>query len=238
MIQCRYEQIAELLENKIRNEEWPIGQKIPGELELAKVYCAGRSTIRETLNILQQKGMVEKRHGSGTYVTENKRAMENPLVYLDSVGKMIQEAGYATGSNFYGAGHVLPDENLRRRMQLKRGEKVVIVNRERTADKEPVVFSYNIFSQKLVGAIFDSGLQGSIFEILERECGIYAEYSQAVIKGIDRTNKWDREAELYLSGPLVLLEQMHFEKQDRPVLLSYDYIRTDMVALKMRRERR
>lgn len=238
MIQRRYEQIAEILENKIRDNEWGIGQKIPGELELAKEYHVARSTIRETLNVLQQKGMVEKKHGSGTYVTENKQAMENPLIYLDSVGKMIQEAGYVTGSNFYGAEHELPDDNLRKRMQLKSNEKIVIVNRERTADQEAVVFSYNIFPEKLVGNIFDSDLQGSIFQILESECNIYAEFSQTIIKGINPLNKWDREAEAYLTGSIVLLEQMHFDKEDRPILLSYDYINTDMVTLKLKRERK
>lgn len=46
MMQCRYEQIAELIEKKIRGGEWEIGQKLPGELELAKEYHVGRSTIR------------------------------------------------------------------------------------------------------------------------------------------------------------------------------------------------
>ncbi len=238
MMQRRYEQIAELLEKKIRKEEWCIGQKIPGELELAKEYQVARSTIRETLNILQQKGMIEKRHGSGNYIIENKRAIENPLIYLDSVGKMIQEAGYVIGSNFYGAAHELPDEYLRQRMQLVSHEKVVIVNRERTADQEAVVFSYNIFPEKLVGNIFDADLQGSIFKIIEEECNIFACYSQTVIKGINPLNKWDREAESYLTGSIVLLEQMHFDKKDQPILLSYDYINTDMVTLKMKRERR
>ena len=71
-MQYRYEQIAEILERKIQDGEWQIGQKIPGELELAKEYHVGRSTVRETLNILQQKGIIDKRHGSGTYVKENK----------------------------------------------------------------------------------------------------------------------------------------------------------------------
>ena len=68
LMQYRYEQVAEILAAKIRNGEWQIGQKLPGEIELAREYGVGRSTVRETLNILQQKGMIEKRHGSGTYV--------------------------------------------------------------------------------------------------------------------------------------------------------------------------
>lgn len=237
-MQCRYEQICEIIENKVKSGEWPIGTKIPGEIELAKTYQVGRSTIRETLNVLQQKGIIEKRHGSGSYVIENKRAMENPLLYLDSVGKMIAEAGYQVGSNFFGAEHEEPDEKLTECLHLEDGEKIVVVNRERTADEQPVTFSYNIFPEHLVGNIFDIDLQGSIFQILEQECGVSAKYSQTVIKGLNPANKWDREAEVVLDGPIVLLKQMHFDENDNPILLSFDYIRTDLVVLKMRRERR
>lgn len=158
LMQYRYEQVAEILAAKIRNGEWQIGQKLPGEIELAREYGVGRSTVRETLNILQQKGMIEKRHGSGTYVTENKKVMENPLLLLTSVGTMIKDAGYQAGSVFRSTTHELPTGHIQRKMGLAGDEKIVVVNRARTADGQPVAFSYNVFPQKLVGDIFDGGL--------------------------------------------------------------------------------
>ena len=158
LMQYRYEQVAEILAAKIRNGEWQIGQKLPGEIELAREYGVGRSTVRETLNILQQKGMIEKRHGSGTYVTENKKVMENPLLLLTSVGTMIKDAGYQAGSVFRSTTHELPTGHIQRKMGLSQDEKIVVVNRARTADGQPVAFSYNVFPQKLVGDIFDGGL--------------------------------------------------------------------------------
>ena len=158
LMQYRYEQVAEILAAKIRNGEWQIGQKLSGEIELAREYGVGRSTVRETLNILQQKGMIEKRHGSGTYVTENKKVMENPLLLLTSVGTMIKDAGYQAGSVFRSTTHELPTGHIQRKMGLAGDEKIVVVNRARTADGQPVAFSYNVFPQKLVGDIFDGGL--------------------------------------------------------------------------------
>lgn len=236
MIQYRYEQVAEILETKIRNGEWQVGQKLPGELELAREYHVGRSTVRETLNILQQKGMIEKRHGSGTYVIENKKVMENPLLQLNSVGTMIEEAGYQAGSVFYGVSHETPDMILQQKLELDKTEKVVIVNRERTADGQPVVFSYNVFPEKYVKNIFDDGLHGSIFQILKEKCGIEVDYAITNIKGINKANQWDSEAMVFLNGPMILLEQLHIDKEGKAVLFSFDYIRTDLVELHVRRE--
>lgn len=236
MLTRRYEQIAEIMENKIRSGEWAIGIKIPGELELAKEYQVGRSTIRETLNILQQKGMINKRHGSGTYVKANRQKLENPILQLSSIGEMIENAGYQAGSVFYGVEHELPDDILQEKLQLKAEEKVVIVNRERTANGTPVAFSYNVFPEKYVEGIFDEGLKGSIFEILKKEKQIQMSYADTLLKGLNKENAWDKEAIRYLKEPIVLMEQLHFDKEQRPVLLSFDYIRTDIMSLHLRRE--
>ena len=115
-MQYRYEQVAEILAAKIRNGEWQIGQKLPGEIELAREYGVGRSTVRET------------------YVTENKKVMENPLLLLTSAGTMIKDAGYQAGSVFRSTTHELPTGHIQRKMGLAGDEKIVVVNRARTAD--------------------------------------------------------------------------------------------------------
>lgn len=232
----RYEQIAEILENKIRNGVWKIGQKIPGELALAREYHVGRSTIRETLNILHQKGMVDKRHGSGTYVKENKQKMENPVIFLSSIGQMIEDAGYEAGSIFYSVSHEMPDLVVAKRLGLTPQDKIVVVNRERTANGVPVVFSYNVFPEKLVGNIFDQGKKGSIFQLLKEKCGVNIAYADTLIKGINPNNTWDEIAVVYLKEPVVLLEQLHMSDQGIPVLFSFDYIRTDIMSLNLRRK--
>ncbi len=235
-MQYRYEQIAEILEKKIQNGEWQIDQKIPGELELAKEYHVGRSTIRETLNILQQKGIIDKRHGSGTYVKENKKKMENPLLTLSSIGQMIENAGYEAGSVFYGISHETPDLVMAEKLGLDAKEKIVVMNRERTANGVPVVFSYNVFPEKLVGDMFDNGLKGSIIKCLEEGCHVKISYSDTIIKGVNSNNVWDEQALVYLGEPVVLLEQLHMDEQGRAVLFSFDYIRTDIMNLRLRRE--
>lgn len=235
-MQHRYEQISEILYKRILSGEWEIGQKIPGEIELTREFHVGRSTIRETLNTLCQKGVIEKKRGSGTYVIEKRKNMESPILTLNSMGSMIEAADYNPGSVFYGVSHENADMMTREKLKLEENEKVVIVNRERTADNQPVVFSYNIFPEKYVADIFDNGLYGSIFQVLRDKCQIEIDYAETEIKGINNTNRWDEEAMLFLDGPVVLLEQLHFDKKGQPVLFSYDYIRTDLVKLHIRRE--
>ncbi|WP_313005571.1 FadR/GntR family transcriptional regulator [Corynebacterium variabile] len=63
------EQAAELLLGRVRDGEWELGQKLPGEVTLASQMGVGRSTAREAIRILAGKGVLASRQGSGVYLT-------------------------------------------------------------------------------------------------------------------------------------------------------------------------
>ena len=63
------EQAAEILITRIRDGEWEIGGKLPGETTLAPQLGVGRSTAREAIRILAGRGILTTRQGSGVFVT-------------------------------------------------------------------------------------------------------------------------------------------------------------------------
>ncbi len=60
-----------LLANLLREELMHNGEryKLPTEAELCQKYGMSRQTVRNALKLLAEEGLVEKRHGSGTYST-------------------------------------------------------------------------------------------------------------------------------------------------------------------------
>lgn len=63
-----YHQIEEFIRQKIQSGEWPKGFQLPSEPDLAKAFDVSRATIRQSVFNLVQKGMLERKHGTGTYV--------------------------------------------------------------------------------------------------------------------------------------------------------------------------
>jgi DNA-binding FadR family transcriptional regulator len=61
-------QVIAQLREQITSGEWPIGQRIPPEPELAAALGIGRNTLREAVLALVHAGLLERRQGSGTYV--------------------------------------------------------------------------------------------------------------------------------------------------------------------------
>ena len=60
--------IAETLKQQITEGTYRVGDKLPTEPELMKTFGVGRSSVREAVKLLVNKGVVRVQQGSGTFV--------------------------------------------------------------------------------------------------------------------------------------------------------------------------
>lgn len=77
-----YQQLVDALGEQIRTGRYAPGTRIPSEHELAAHYGLGRPTVRQATEVLVRRRVLERRRGSGTYVSE----AGNPEVDLFSLG--------------------------------------------------------------------------------------------------------------------------------------------------------
>jgi GntR family transcriptional repressor for pyruvate dehydrogenase complex len=63
------EQIIENLRDQIARGELSRGARLPSERVIAEHFAVSAPTVREAIRALASLGLVESRHGSGTYVT-------------------------------------------------------------------------------------------------------------------------------------------------------------------------
>lgn len=62
------DQVIEQLRTAIADGEWPIGERIPPEPELASTLGVSRNTVREAVRALAHGGLLQVRQGDGTRV--------------------------------------------------------------------------------------------------------------------------------------------------------------------------
>ncbi|WP_327740176.1 GntR family transcriptional regulator [Streptomyces nojiriensis] len=63
-----YEKIADELREAIRAGQLAPGDRLPAETALAELHKKSVPTIREALRLLQDEGLIEKKHGRGNFV--------------------------------------------------------------------------------------------------------------------------------------------------------------------------
>ena len=87
-----YQQIKDLILQKIGSGEWRAGDKIPTEHALVAELNASRMTINRALRELTQEGVIARRQGSGTFVAPRK--LESGLLEIRNIAEEIVGRGH------------------------------------------------------------------------------------------------------------------------------------------------
>lgn len=71
-----YEQVVLRIQEMLQAGTLSVGDKLPAERDLARTFQVSRSSIREAIRSLQEKGIVESRRGNGTFVIDTGDIVE------------------------------------------------------------------------------------------------------------------------------------------------------------------
>lgn len=72
----RYVVVMEAVQNYIMKHHLAVGDKIPAEPEWMEEFHVSRATVRQAMQELENAGIIEKKHGIGTFVAEEKMSIQ------------------------------------------------------------------------------------------------------------------------------------------------------------------
>ena len=209
--------------SRIASGRIPPGSKLPPEPELAEELGVSRPTLREALRSLEEDGFVTRTRGAGTYATHRPR-LRNNLDVNFGVTEAIRAASMEPGTSqsaVYTSGATDEEAEV---LDLQLRDPVVRLERVRTADGDPVVFSVDVVSASRLAAaeLSSMPLDGSVYELLERH-GTPVEHGVVTVEPA----KADRALAKRLgekSGALLLyLRQIDYGREGEPLLLSHEH---------------
>lgn len=69
-LRLMYVQVAEHIEARIRSGELKPGHRLPPERDVAIEYGVAYNTLRRSMDILRERGLIVTMHGRGTFVND------------------------------------------------------------------------------------------------------------------------------------------------------------------------
>lgn len=75
---AKYQRVASLIEQRIRDGDLADGQRLPGESELARDLQVSRGTVRQAIGELHRRRLVSTQMGVGSFVTFDGVALDTP----------------------------------------------------------------------------------------------------------------------------------------------------------------
>jgi GntR family transcriptional regulator len=229
-----YLQVIDRLKSDIENGVYKEREKLPSEFDLAKHLGVSRATLREALRILEEENVVVRRHGVGTFV--NPRPLfSSGIEQLNSVTNMIKQAGKVPGTIFLSSHEQGPTEEDIRRFHCSIEDEILVVERVRTADGDPVVYCIDKIPTKYLHNGYSLS-EESLFHLLEKS-GIFISHAVTQIEPLGYHEKISPILTCEPETALLLLKQMHFDQDEQPVLFSLNFFRADQFSFHVIRRR-
>ena len=218
--QSRYGKLALALRDRILQGEWLPGDVIPAESALAQTYGVALGTIRQALSLLVEDGVLQRRHGKGTFVTKG--------VDGASMMRFFRFRGVDDGSSQTPQSRILASR-LRNAtaqeastFQLEKNAQVLQFERLRTLEQEPCLLETIVLPLPLFGTLAESDIEGwddLLYPMYQQRCGVVIQKTQDSLSFSQLNATQAKRLKLAAAHPCVLVERQAFDIAGRCVEL-------------------
>ncbi|HAL62398.1 MAG TPA: GntR family transcriptional regulator [Chloroflexi bacterium] len=212
-----YYQLEEFLKEQIENGTWEPGQQIPSEAELCEAFDVSRTVVRQALNELVHEGVLYRRKGKGTFVAEPK-IRESLVQHLTGFFEDTVALGLKPSTKVLAQKVIPAPPKIADGLGLKGGEPVIMIDRLRFVDGEPIVLVITYVPYELCPELINEDLSTqSLYAILEKKYGLELVYGRRTLEAVAATKEEAKLLEIEEGDPIVLLRSISYLKDGRPI---------------------
>jgi GntR family transcriptional regulator len=225
-----YTQLYEILRARITSGEWTPGEMIPPEHELMDSHQISRTTVRQTLDMLVNEGLIYRQRGRGTFVAHPP--MEQALLRIISFTDDMQQRGFEPSTEVLFSGLVPAPQDISEKLQIEPGEELARLERLRLADGEPMSVEESYLVHRYCSGVLEGDYASNpLREALERDYGIRWLRAKQVMRAIPPDRRMADLLSVGLDSALLFFERVSFSQENIPVEFLRIYYRGDRYVL-------
>lgn len=223
--------IKEWILNEIEEGNLQPGDPVPSTLSIAREVNAKTDDVYDAVDELITEQVLTQNF-EATASVKTPQPFFYPLDKLLSISKMIENEGYKAGTIFMNLDQQPATMYDRKALNLKEGEFVTLIERIRTADGSPVVYCLDKVAKNYLTCAAFQEHDESILTAIKAYADINIAYSETEIESVSYEPKVSEALESAPNEALMLLRQIHYDHQNRPILYSYNYFKSEVVKFK------
>ena len=224
----RYQQIVEDLLDQIERGDLAAGDRLPSERSLSQNFEVNRRTLRNALDVLERRGLVERRQGAGTFVTSPR--FERNAAEFFPFTEGVRHRGFEPGSKIISLQRLPASPSVAEQLGLSEKDDVWRFHRLRSVNGEPFLVETFSLPAAIAPEIDQFDLsERSVYDVLEHKYGVVIDVARLSLEAVAIS---EFEAELLLvpiGSPAMLERHLAFDTAGRPVDYGYDVYRGDRV---------
>lgn len=226
-----YSQIARLLKEEIASF-MKSGECLPSENELAERFGVNRHTIRRAVEDLIAAGLLERRHGKGTFV------LDGPADYILGSGTRFTETfetlGKTASSRILRKLLIPARGGVATRLQLTEHDQVVWIESLRLADDRPICIISHFLPQHIFPELQDEYHGGSLHEHLATRYGLKLRRIESLVSGALPQGDDASLLGMPQNQPVLRVKSVNVDERDgTPLEYALTRFRADRIQLRI-----
>ncbi len=220
-----YRKVLEDLRAKIEDGTYPLGSRLPSEVELIESYGVSRITVRRAVTELVNEGLLIKEQGRGTFVRSRwlKRSLRSSVTesFTDACGRM----GLTAGAKVIDVSIVPAPAHYAEMLGIGPEELLIHVRRVRAADGWPVFeedtyLPYGAYKEILKEDLTDA----SIFDVVERVGGMRPLHAVgSFIDAVPATRDQAEDLGVAVGAPLLKVGSCYAGADGKPISVARSF---------------
>jgi GntR family transcriptional regulator len=205
------------LQEDIESGKWKPGERLPGEIELCELFEVSRTVIRQALNEMEHEGLVSRRKGKGTFVSEPK-IKESLVQRLTGFHQNMEESGYNPVSKVLMQKVVPASSKVASYLEIEVGTPVVELVRLRYVQEEPIVLVSAFLPHALCPGLEHADFTGqSLYAYIEANYDLVIARGHRNIQAVPANEYEAVNLQVKPGAPLILLDSIAYLEDGTPI---------------------
>jgi GntR family transcriptional regulator len=212
-----YGQLTDILEHQIREGSLAVGQQLPSEAQLCEEYGVSRTVVRQSLAELASEGLINRYKGKGSFVAPPK-VDEHLAQAMTGLAEEVQARGQQLDNQIRTFELQQPSANVAEVLGLDEGDSVVRLDRLRSINGEPWVFTSTFLPADLCEPLLQFDMRHrSLYATLEQELGIVLDHGRRTIEAALAGQDHAALLGIDVGAPVLLLKSRGYAADGRAI---------------------
>jgi GntR family transcriptional regulator len=228
-----YFQIQRTLMDQIRSGGLSVGDPLPSEEELGRVYQVSRMTARQALHGLKTNGYAVSQKGRGTFVTRPK--LEKNIMHLRGFTEDMKHLGMEASSKLLEQTVVAATAELAEKLKVETGETIMRLRRLRLADGIPMALEDSCIPLRQFPGLEKIGFaKRSLYSVLRENYGVRVAYADEVIEALPATQEESELLTIPKRASILSISRVIMTTEEAPIEFACSRYRGDRYRASIR----
>lgn len=223
--------VKEWMIQQIKDGKLQHGELLPSNLAIARTLNVKTDDVYDAVDELITEQVLSNNLEEGARV-KSLHPFYYPLGEVVSISRMIEDQGYSAGTEYISFDEKPATSLDSKRLNIADKANVTIIERVRTANKKPVVYCLDkVPASDLTCAQYQNSDE-SLLGAIEAHTGKKVAYADTEMEAISYE---PHISDILGASPhegLMLLKLVHYDKDDQPILYSFNYFKSSLVKFK------